>query len=255
MKVLTLVLCILALLGSAASGYFWWQIGDTKEKLQARLTSEQVRASGIQQNLDESTTELENVRNQLAAESAELGDAKRKLTSAEAKNVQAAREVASLKTTLAAQEKAEKELNADLEKLRRELVQTRLAAQVGSPEEIERYKETVSSLEARLAAMTSADPKAATKASTVAPPKGRWLSERTSAARVATIGSKNAFAVLDLSIRDGVTPGLKFNITRRGEVIAESVISQVTDSFAIAQIVPTSIKTTLQAGDIATYVE
>lgn len=253
MKALTLALCVLALLGSAASGYFWWQIGDTKNQLQASLSTEQARASGLQRNLDETATELETFRNRLAAESAELGDAKRKLTASEAQNVQAAREVASLKTTLSAKEKSEKDLNDSLEKLRRDLVQARLAAQVGSSEEVEKYKETIASLEARLGSLQSGEPVAAGAAGSTAP-KGPVLSDRALGARVATVGSKNAFVVLELGTKDGVTPGLKFVITRGGQTIAEAVLSEVNASFSIAQVVPSSIKTTLQAGDVAAYV-
>jgi hypothetical protein len=47
--------------------------------------------------------------------------------------------------------------------------------------------------------------------------------------------------------------GNKFTISRAGDILAESVISDVQDSFAIAQIVPTSIKSPLKSGDIASF--
>lgn len=255
MKALTLVLCILALLGSGASGYFWWQIGNTKAELQSQLSSEQARASGLQSNLTQTTEELEAQKTRLAATDAELGDTKSKLTAAEARNVQVSREVTSLKTTLATKEESEKKLSTDLDALRRELVQTRLAAQVGNPEEVERYKLTITSLEARLAAIQSGEPlpDAATAVAPGMNPSAPTLSERTAAARVANVGVMDAFVILDLGTADGITVGNKFVITRAGVPVAESVISEVKETFAIAQVAPKTIKSALKVGDIASY--
>jgi septal ring factor EnvC (AmiA/AmiB activator) len=256
MKALTLVLCILALLGSAASGYFWWEIGNTKKELQSQLSSEQARATSLQGSLAQTNESLEKTNTKLAESDAALGDAKRNLTAAEARNVQTARDLDAAKRTLAAKEDAEKKLNSDLDALRRELVQTRLAAQVGSPEELEVARKTISGLETRLAELQGLPPPAASTevaaASTAAPAKPA-LSERTSAARVAQVGVKNAFVVLDLGTADGITVGNRFVIKRGEDQIAESVISDVKESFSIAQVVPGSIKSTLKAGDTASY--
>ncbi len=254
MKALTLVLCILALLGSAASGYFWYEIGNTKQELQSQLSAEQTRASSLQSNLNETKDTLEKTNSKLAETDASLGDTKRSLTAAEARNVQTARELDATKRTLAAKEEAEKKLNDDLDALRKELVQTRLAAQVGSPEDLDLARKTISGLEARIAELQGLPAPAATEeAAAPAAPAKPALSERTAAAKVAQVGVKNAFVVLDLGVADGITVGNKFAIKRGEEKIAESVISEVKDSFSIAQVVPGSIKSALKAGDIASY--
>ena len=254
MKALTLSLCILALLGSAASGYFWWQVGNQKAELKSQLDAEQTRATGLQLNLTKTTEDLETHKTRLAATDAELGDTKSKLTAAEARNVQSSREITSLKSSLGTKEETEKKLTNELDNLRRELVQTRIAAQVGSPEEVERYKQTIASLESRLAAIQGGG--AVPEAGVSAPgmnPAAPSLSERTAAARVASVGTKNAFVVLDLGTADGIAAGNKFIIARVGELIAEAVISEVKETYAIAQVIPSSIKSPIKAGDIATY--
>ena len=257
MKALTLVLCILALLGSAASGYFWYEIGNTKKDLQAQLSSEQARATSLQGNLNEAKDSLEKTNSKLAETDAALGDTKRSLTAAEARNVQTARELDATKRSLAAKEEAEKKLNADLDTLRKELVQTRLAAQVGSPEDLELARKTISGLEARIAELQGLPAPTAgaesTAAAAPAAPAKPALSERTAAAKVAQVGVKNAFVVLDLGIADGITVGNKFIIKRGEEQVAESVISEVKESFSIAQVVPGSIKSALKTGDTASY--
>jgi ribosomal protein L29 len=256
MKALTLVLCILALLGSGASGFFWWQIGNTKQELQSQLSAEQARATSLQNNLTQTNTTLEQTNAKLAETDAALGDTKRSLTAAEARNVQTAREVDTLKRTVAAKEQEEKQLNADLDSLRRELVQTRLAAQVGSPEELEKAKQTIAALEARVAELLGGAPAPAATAdgtATPAAPAKPVLSERTASAKVAQVGTRNAFVVLDLGVADGISVGNKFLIKRGEEAVAESVISEVKETFAIAQVTPASIKSCLRVGDVASY--
>lgn len=256
MKAITLVLCILALLGSAASGYFWMQVGNQKAELQQQLTAEQSRATVLSGNLDETKAELEKTQAALTQSDAERGDVKSKLTAAEARNVQISREASVLKASFAAKEDSEKKLSDDLDKLRRELVQTRLAAQVGNPEEIENYQKTIAALETRLASFTGATVPSAPASGTAAgaaTPASANLSERTAAARVAKVGTKNAFVVLELGAADGILPGNKFLITRVGETVAESVISEVHEAYAIAQIFPTSIKSDVKVGDVAGF--
>jgi hypothetical protein len=254
MKALTLVLCILALLGSAASGYFYWQIGETKTQLQADLNAHQNRANKLADELTQTTTTLEQKNTQLAETDAALGDTKRNLTAAEARNVQISRDLATAKKNLATKEENERKLNADLDSLRRELVKTRLAAQVGSPEELEKAKQIIASLESRIAQLQASPAAGGTgipTAPVVAPRP--VLSERTAAAKVARVGSRNAFVVLELGVDDGIQVGNQFAITRDGQTLAQSVISEVKESFAIAQVTPGSIKATLKAGDTATY--
>ncbi len=248
MKALTLSLCILALLGSGASGYFWWSIGNTKVELQSQLDGERARATSLQSNLNETNEKLEQKEAQLTETDAALGDAKRGLTAAEARNVQAAREIDALKRSVAAKEASERALTEDLETMRRQLVQARLASQVGNPEEVARYQSTISALETRLAELTGAPISAS---GSTAAPAGPVLSERTAAARVAQIGAQSAFVVLELGVDDGIRAGHRFAITRGGKTIADSVISDVKATYAIAHVTPASVRSELRIGDVA----
>lgn len=266
MKAITLVLCILALLGSAASGYFWWQVGDTKKQLESKLQAETAAGAALREDLAKANAARTAVQADLTRSDSDLGDAKSRLTAAEARTIQVAREVESLKTAVSEKESAEKKLTADLDTLRRELVQTRLTSQTGSPEELEKYKQTIATLEAQVIQLqssvsnassgTSAGTGTSTGASTGESSSNAvqpQLSARTAAAEVAKVGRKNAFVILDLGTADGIIVGNKFKITRDGETIAESVISEVTQGYAIAQVVPSSIKSALTTGDTATF--
>jgi hypothetical protein len=256
MKALTLVLCILALLGSAASGYFWYEVGNKRAAAEAEAASEKARADGLQTNLAQTSAALEQKSAEALKLDTDLSDTKRNLTAAQATNVQSAREIETLKRTLATKDEAERKLNSDLDSLRRELVQTRLASQVGSPEELNNARQTIAALEARIAEIQGTAPAGSAAAATTtssASPAPAARSERTAAARVAEVGSKNAFVVLELGAADGIAIGNKFSITRDGATIAEAVVSEVKDTFAIAQVAPASIRSALRAGDVAAY--
>lgn len=245
MKALTLSLSIIAILGSAASGYFWYEVGNQKKELQGQLASEQTRANGLQQNLTATTAELDTTKAGLATETAEHASTKSRLTAAEAKVIQVSRDLDTTKRSLSAKEASEQKLLADLDGLRRELVQARLATQTGSADEVEQLKQTIASLEARLNGAGSSAAGATGSAATPAP------SARTANAEVLRIGTKNAFVVLGLTAADGIKVGDKFNISRDGAVIATSLISEIKDTYAIAQVAPASIKSALQSGDTA----
>jgi septal ring factor EnvC (AmiA/AmiB activator) len=250
MKAITLTLAILALLGSAASGFFYFQIGNTKVALQNQLSAEQTRAAGLKSNLDKTSEERDGLQTRLTATDGELGDTKSKLTASEARAVQAAREATQLKAMVAKAEADTQKLNADLASLRRELVQARLDAEVANPAELEKYKQAVATLEAQLASLTGvAAPAGPAIGGQAANPA---LSARTSAARVAAVGPKSAFVILELGTADGVTFGQKFLIARDGQVIADAIVSEVREANTIAQVNPATSKGALAAGDIAT---
>jgi hypothetical protein len=251
MKALTLTLAILAILGSAASGFFYFEIGNTKKVLQSQLSAEQTRATNLKSDLDKTTEERDGLQTRLTATDGELGDTKSKLTASEARAVQSAREVTQLKAIVAKAEADTQKLNSDLAELRSELVKARLDAQVVSPEEIEKYKQTVAVLEAKIASLESGGAVASSNGGKTGAP----LSARTSAARVAAVGPKNAFVVLDLGTADGIVSGNKFVIARDGKLLADAVVSEVKDTYAIAQVTPSSIKESLSTGDIASVLK
>lgn len=251
MKAITLTLSLLALLGSAASGFFYIQIGNTKDALQNQLSAEQTKAAGLKSDLDKTTEEREGLQTRLTATDGELGDTKSKLTASEARAVQSARESTQLKSIVAKAEADTQRLNADLASLRSELVKARLEAEVANPAELEKYKQTVATLEAQIASLNSAGASAGTSTSTAGTPAGPALSVRTSAARVAAVGPKSAFVVLELGTADGVNAGQKFLIARDGKVIADATVSDVKDTYAIAQVNPATTKGSLAAGDVA----
>ncbi|MEY4487629.1 MAG: hypothetical protein RIQ79_137 [Verrucomicrobiota bacterium] len=251
MKALTLSLAILALLGSAASGFFYFQIGNTKTVLQHDLSNEQIKSTGLKSNLDKTSAERDELQTKLSSTDAELGDTKSKLTASEARSVQLNRDLTQLKGVAAKSEAEAQKLTSEVTELRRDLVQARIEAQTGSPVEIEKYKQTIASLQSKLAVFQP-EGVTANPAETTSKP-GETAHAASGTAHVAVVGPKNSFVVLDIGSSSGIASGQKFLVARAGQVLAEAIVSEVKETYSIAQITPSSIKGALAVGDIASY--
>jgi type II secretory pathway pseudopilin PulG len=73
MKPLTLILCVIAILGSVASTFFFFQIGTAKEQLQQEVALAATRATEQQAKITEAAAQSEALQKRLAALDSELG--------------------------------------------------------------------------------------------------------------------------------------------------------------------------------------
>lgn len=262
MKKLTLTLCIVAILGAAASAFFYFQIGNTKQELSDNLAAEKSRAEALEADLAKSKEQAANLQQKLTQVDSELGDAKSRLSSSEARAVQINRDLTQIRSQLSTKEQAAQEAQQQIDQLRSELVKARLNTTGGSPEELEQYKQTIAGLESRIQELqrnvssgtvaSSSGTVASVDGETVVAP-GTPLPEDFTT-KVASVGPMNAFVVLSFGSNEGAQTGQSFTIVRNGEEIARAQVSEVKEGYAIAQVVPSSIKSALRAGDNAAVV-
>ena len=256
MKSLTLALCVIAILGSAASTFFYFQVGNTKELLKQDVVKAEARATELQSKLTESTTQGEVLQKRLAELDSDLGEAKSKVTSAESRSTQLTRDLAQLKNQLTAKTDAEQALNGEIAQLKREIAQAKLAASAASPEEVEAYKTNIASLQAKVTELEASRSTVGGKAVTAA---GSANAAPAAAAgvkgEVVSIGAQNAFVVINVGSAQGVQAGQKIAITRNAAAVADAQVSSVQDGYAIAQIVAGSLHGGLVKGDVATIVQ
>lgn len=250
MKSLTLALCVIAILGSAASTFFYFQVGNSKELLKQDVIKAQARATELQSKLTDSTTQGEVLQKRLAELDSDLGEAKSKVTAAESRSTQLSRDLAQLKNQLTAKAEAEQALNGEIAQLKREIAQAKLAASAASPEEVEAYKASIASLQAKVTELESARGSIGTKPNTTA--TGTAAATAGIKGEVVSIGAQNAFVVINTGSEAGVQTGQKFAITRNGAAVADAQVSSVQEGFSIAQIVAGSIHGGLLKGDVAT---
>lgn len=255
MKSLTLALCVIAILGSAASTYFYFQIGNTKEVLKQDVATAQARSTDLQTRLTESTAQGEVLQKRLAELDSDLGDAKSKATSAEGRAAQLTRDLAQVKNQLTAKNDAEQALNREIADLKREVAQAKLAASSASPEEIEAYKTKITTLESRVKELESGRTSVAGTSGVTGITGTTTAVDGASvgaSAQVVSIGEKNAFVVLNIGTAQSVQVGQKINIIRGVDTVATAVVSSVQDGYSVAQVTVGSVKGGLLKGDTAT---
>ncbi|MBW8781604.1 MAG: 50S ribosomal protein L29 [Verrucomicrobia bacterium] len=251
MKSLTLILCVVALLGAAASTFFYFQIGNTKTRLEQQVTLANGRTADVQAKLTDATGQIDTLQKRLAAMDSDLGEAKSRATASDSRSVQLARDVAQLRNQITAKDEAAQSLNTEIADLKRELTEAKTAAAAVSPEEIENYKKTIATLQTRVSELEAGRPKVVNAdgtVTTVAPVTPGLTGQ------ILSVGSHNAFVVINLGSTKGVQVNQRFTITREGNTLATGVVSSVGEGYAIAQIVPDSLRGTLAKGDTATIV-
>lgn len=264
MKKLTLTLCVIAILGAAASAFFYIQIGNTKQDLNDQLTSEKSRATTLEADLTQAKEQAANLQQRLTQLDSELGDAKSRLSSSETRAVQINRDLTQVRSQLSTKDQAVAESQQQIEQLRSELVKARLNTTAGSPEEVEQYKQTIAALESRIQELQSSVSSGTVAGSTIAtggtstaagtPVTAGAPLPADFTTQVASVGPQNAFVVLSFGSNQGAQTGQSFTIVRDGEEIARAQVSEVKEGYAIAQVVPSSIKSALRAGDGAAVV-
>lgn len=264
MKSLTLALCVIAILGSAASTFFYFQIGNTKEELKAQVATTETRANDLQAKLAESTAQGEALQTRLLTIDNERAEAVSKATAAESRNTQFSRDISQLRNQVTAKEEAEQALNTEVGQLKRELAQARLAASAATPEEVEAYKTNIATLTARVAelesgrgtgTLASLPNTTGGTSSSVAAQAAPVAASSDLKAEVVSIGAQNAFVVLNVGSASGVQAGQRFAITRNGSTVADALVSSVQENFSIAQIATGSLRGGLNKGDSATIAQ
>lgn len=261
MKSLTLTLSIVALLAAGASAFFYLQIGNTKEELQRNLYSETVRADGLKQDVDRATERIGSLEQDRARLDAELGDTKSRLSSEQARGIQVNRDLQTVRTQLSAREEAVQTLNTEVSQLRRELVQARLATAPADTAEVEQFRQTIATLEARVRELQSGASLAGTTPSptlttgtATATTTPRIQMSAAQSANVSTVGPMNAFVVISFGSANGAQVGQTFSIKRDNSEIARVRISDARENFSVAQVAPDSLRSALRPGDLASIV-
>ncbi len=252
MKSLTLALCVIAILGASASTFFYFQIGKTKEELQQQVAQSSASSNELQAKLTDAAAQSEALQKRLAALDSDLGEAKSKTTSAESRSTQLTRDVAQLRNQLTAKDDAEQALNREVSQLKRELAQIKLASASASasPEEIEGYKTTIATLQAKITQLESASGGVVAVASPTTGKSGGAVAGSL-VGEVVSIGAQNAFVVLNIGSGKGVQAGQTFSINRNSNTVATATVSSVQESFSIAQIAVGSLRGGLTKGDTA----
>jgi hypothetical protein len=244
---LPLILCALALLGTALSAVLYLRIGNSKQLLELRLGESQARAARLESDLNTAQTRTEALRTQVNALEVTAARSGEKLAADDARAAQLERSLADTRSVLAVYESTARALGDELNALRRDLEQSRTSN--ASPEAVQAYKHTIAELERQLAsARNGAALPIAAGASTAV------FTSRVGRATVLNVGPQNAFVVLNFGSARGAQLGHRLHISQGSTLVATVVISDVRTNFSVAQVQPDTLRGVLQKGDSAVLI-
>jgi hypothetical protein len=251
---LPLILCALALIGSALSAVLYFQIGNSKLILEQRLSDAQMRVAKTEGDLAKTNEQNGVLKNRLVSAQATLDEAKSKLAASDARNLQLDRELAGVRTDLSSAkdvlglyEQTARALADDVAILRRDLAESR--ASNASPEAVAAYKNAIAELERQLAtARNGAALPAVAGASTAV------FSSRAGRATVLTVGPENSFVVLNFGSARGAEIGQKMTVSQGPRDVAIVLLSDVRANHSVAQVMPETLRGVLQKGDLAVLI-
>jgi hypothetical protein len=251
---LPLLLCAIALVGSAVSGGLYFRIGNSKQMLEQRLADSSIRAAKLEADLGASHQQNGSLKARLSTVSADLTATRARLAAAEKRGSQFERDLTGARSDLSAAkdvvgiyELTARALADEVAALRQDLSDSR--ASNASPEAVVAYKNTIAELERQLAtARNGAVAPAAAGASTAV------FTSRAGRATVLTVGPENAFVVLNFGSARGAQLGQKLAVSQGGDDIATILISDVRPNFSVAQVLPDTLRGVLQKGDLAVLI-
>jgi len=266
MKPITLIICIVAILGSVASTFLFFQIETAKEQLQQEVALAENQATELQTKLTEAAAQSEALQKKLAELDSALGEAKSKASTADGRSTQLGREMSQLRTHLTAKTDAAQELTNEISQLKQELAQIKLTAATSAAEQSEESKATINNLQARITDLIAITTKAKTRNGKSALTANADEAPATAAATpqfvedangfpVVSIGESNAFVVIKAGSAQGIELKQNLLLSRGGKVLAEAVVSSRQENYAIAQIVAGLLKGNIKKGDLATFAQ
>ncbi len=240
----TLIFGGVALAGAA--GLMVIRFENAQQRLHVQLTESLAKSRALETSLASAQTNAATLTAHLHQIDAELGSTKSALNAAElsVQNQQAALELAQAETraALAAAEQA----RAAQQAAQSELIQTRdLLAGSISPAQAKRDREIIAELESQVGELENEVVQAKTH------PAPTFVASRAYHAQIVAVGPRNAFVVINYGNTHAARFNQRFEVKRGLDVLATVEISDITDNYSVAQVVPETLSGNLRKGDAA----
>ncbi|MGH8017484.1 MAG: hypothetical protein ACREIA_04225 [Opitutaceae bacterium] len=249
MRGITLTLSIFAILSAAVSGLLYALIDDRKASLEAEVATLHTTLGQTETRLRETTNERESLSVKAAGLERQLDELRARNVSLEARNSQLARNTTQLREEIALRDSTDRAAGQEAADLRRELVETKsaLAAAnaIASSEAIAEYESRIADLEGEVAYLSRHS-------------RGRSFADalarvpNTLEGTVLEVGPDSAFVVLNIGSRNGAVPSLEMTLRRGSTIVARVRLTDVRDSYSVADVLPSSGSGNIRAGDVAT---
>ena len=247
MSRLSLILCVVALLGSTLLAVLFFRVTNARKLLEVELAGTTARATRLASDLATASEQNGMLKAGLTAATTKLAATKEKLSSAELRVAALDHDLAQAKDQFSVYEQTARALADEVASLKADLADTR--ATFASPEAVAAYKNTIAELERQLANERNgaAVPTAAGASTAV-------FASRPGRATVLNVGPSSAFVVLDYGSTRGAQLGQTLAVSQGTEIVAQVLISDVRTNFSIAQVQPDTLRGALQKGDLAVLI-
>ncbi|MEY4940912.1 MAG: hypothetical protein RIQ93_2647 [Verrucomicrobiota bacterium] len=239
-----LILCTIALGGAGLFAALYYRANTANARMGQLLDHETRRSAKLADELTTAKAESSAMTVKVSFLETELSGSRTKLATVEARATQLDRDLLQAKDALSVHELNARALAGELATLRNELASRRAAET--SPEAVAAYKATIADLERQLAVAGNG-----VAAPNVAGASTAVFTSRVTRATVLTVGPSNSFVVLNFGTRRGAKVGQQLDVSQGGLPVATVALSDVRSDFSIGQVLPASLRTSLQKGNLA----
>ena len=248
-----MILRILAILGALAAAYMFWDIGNTKDDLEAQLQSTQSNLAQTQGQLRNVEGERAELTSNVESLTENLTESRAQATRLETQLVQVRRELDQAVQAASAREREAETLRSDAVQIRRQLLEER--TRVSQLEEslkaedaaalrasIRNLERQLLETERNLQTADGSDAVAANDAPEAAP-------VRIIRGEVSDVAPASPFILLNIGSTEGLRTDSSVMIRRGSRYIGRAVISELNENSSVAELQPGASRA--RAGDFA----
>ncbi len=238
MNIASMFLRILAIVGAIAAGVMFWMIGDTKERLEADLTSTENQLNSTRNDLNTLRGEHETLQEEAAQLTTALEESQARANTLENQLAQTRRELAEATRAADAREREAETLRQERARIQQELIAEKERAQqlanTLESEDAAKLRAHIARLEEQLIRTNEQLQNIDTASSQQADGQGRAVLR----GEVTEVSDQSAYIVIDLGSVHGARENATVMLRRGPTYVGRARISDVRDNVSIAELLP-----------------
>lgn len=240
MNIASMFLRILAILGAAAAAYMFWDIGNTKDQLEADLQSTQNNLTTTQGNLRTVEGERDGLTTEVATLNEDLEEATANANRLDSQLTQVRRELQQATQAINARDQEAESLRADAAQIRRQLLEER--TRVGElqdsleNEDAEALRASIRNLEQQLIRTEQELQIVGSPNAVAATNQPQEIARKIIRGEVIEVAPDSPYILLNIGAEEGVRSESSVMIRREARYIGRAVISEVNDGASIAEL-------------------
>ncbi len=264
MKVISLLLRVLAILGAVVAIVGWVLTKGKVEEANQQIVKIQAEASAARQEASDSEQKFKASDSRAKALESDLADAKSRATSARSQLAEAQRDISGLRSDVREKDTEIQAMEAQNTKLKEEIISMRTEVPDVDPTKLAEYEEKISSLNSEIdrlkdelskaprtgsapVAVASTEPSADGSLAPTAAPRLAPSDDNTAAVLKADV--KSGLVIIDRGQKAGLQEQMEFGIAKGYSKPVRVKVAKVAPDYSLAYILPGSEGAKFAAGD------